>query len=263
MMKNIPNNPFFSIITCTYNSEKFLRNNLNSVKDQSFKDYEHVFIDGCSNDDTGKIIESYKKHNPEFVKVFQKKPIGISDAMNEGIKRARGKYLIYLHSDDYFYDDRVLKDEYTFLKKNNFPDWVYGKIQVVEAWGKEVGVFPKWRIFQLSNPTLLKLFNYIPHQAVFMKKTILSKFGGFDEKLKSSMDCDLWLRLAEKTHWIFIDRIISNYTIHKGSQSSDKDNMSINNNELNKVIKRRLNKVEYFLHLLVRLPLSAYNHTRR
>lgn len=263
MMKNISNTPFFSIITCTCNSEKFLKNNIDSVKTQTLKDYEQIFIDGYSNDDTGKIIESYKKHNPGFVKVFQKKPIGISDAMNEGIKRANGKYIIHLHSDDYFYDKKVLEDVYEFIKKNDLPDWIYGKIDVIEENGKNVGIFPKYKLLQLANSTLLKLFNFVPHQSVFIKKSILSEFGGFDEKLKSSMDYDLWLRLAEKTNWIFIDSIISNYTIHKGSQSSDKNNIAINNRELNEVMKKRLNKVEYFLHLLVKLPLGAYNHTRR
>ena len=263
MIKNISNNPFFSVITCTYNSEKFIKKNLDSVSTQTFKNYEHILIDGNSSDGTGKIIEEYIKLNPTHVRIFQRAPMGISDAMNEGIKRARGKYIIHLHSDDYFYDNKVLRRTYQFIVKNKYPDWVYGKIRVVEAWGAEVGIFPRWKILQQANTTLLKLFNYIPHQSVFVKKDIFTKFGGFDDKLKFSMDYDLWLRLAGKTRWVFMDRIISNYTIHKDSQSSNKNNILTNNRELNKVIKKRLSRIEYLLHLLVKLPLGAYNHTHR
>jgi glycosyltransferase involved in cell wall biosynthesis len=263
MIKNTSSTPFFSVITCTYNSGKFLKKNINSVKAQTFIDYEHIFIDGFSNDGTREIIESYKKLNPGHVKVFLRKPIGISDAMNEGIKKAKGKYIIHLHSDDYFYDKKVLEDVYEFIKKNDLPDWIYGKIDVIEENGKNVGIFPKYKVLQLASSTLLKLFNFVPHQSVFIKKSILSEFGGFDENLKSSMDYDMWLRIALKTRWIFLNRIISNYTIRKGSQSSDKSKGKVNKDESIRVAKRHLSLIEFLLHSLVNIPMDAYNHTHR
>jgi len=263
MRKNIPNKPYFSIITCTKNSEKFLRKNIDSVKAQTFKDYEHIFIDGFSNDETRKMIESYKRVNRKSVKVFQKKPLGISDAMNEGIKRARGKYIIHLHSDDYFYDNKVLEDARGFISKHGFPDWIYGKINVVEEDGKDVGVFPKWKIFQISWENLLKLINFIPHQAVFVKKEVFKKFGNFDTSLKTSMDLDLWLRISGKTKWLFFDRIIANYTIGPNSASSSLKAKKENAERAEYVRKKHLSKIEVILAGIINKVSDAINKVYR
>jgi glycosyltransferase involved in cell wall biosynthesis len=79
--------PFFSIITATLNSEKFLRDNIESVKKQTFQDFEHIFIDGFSNDATVEIIKEYQRERGESkVKIFQYPPKGVTDAFNKGIQ---------------------------------------------------------------------------------------------------------------------------------------------------------------------------------
>jgi glycosyltransferase involved in cell wall biosynthesis len=261
---NITNEkPFFSIVTCSLNSSKYISKNIESVKKQIFGNYEHLFIDGYSKDNTRSLIKKYEAIQPSRVKLYKKKPLGISDAMNEGVKRAKGRYLIHLHSDDCFHDKYVLQYIYKFLSKNNFPDWIYGKIQVVEEWGGKVGTFPNERIFQTSNSFLLKYFNFVPHQAVFIKNQTFRKFGFFDNTLSSSMDYDLWLRIANKTRWIFVNRIISNYAIRKGARSSAKKNENINNLERYRVAKKRLNKIDYLLFRLVKIPVDIYNQVLR
>jgi len=255
--------PFFSIVTCTLNSERYVLRNIESVKSQTFKDYEHVFIDGYSKDTTLNFIREYKTKNPNKVKLFFKKPNGISGAMNDGIKRSSGQYLIFLHSDDSLYDSEVLKKAHNFLLKNDFPDWIYGKISVIEEIGKKIGIFPNQKIFQTSNKFLLKIMNFVPHQSVFIKKEILDKLGEYDESVTSCMDYDLWLRIAGKTRWLFFDRIVSNYTVREDAQSSGKKNASMNNKNENKIAKRHLNTLEYCLHSLVRIPLGFYNTTLR
>jgi glycosyltransferase len=230
---------------------------------QTLKNYEHIFIDSYSSDGTKNIISRYKKGDFGKVKLFLTKTKGISNAMNIGIVKAKGEYLIHLHSDDYFYDKHVLEHVQTFLINNNFPDWIYGKICVVEESGKNIGIFPNGKIFQTSNHFLLKFFNFIPHQAVFIKKQIFERFGVFDNTLSSSMDYDFWLRVARRTRWLFINRLISKYTIRKGAQSSDREKVEINNDMQKKVAKKYLNKVEFFLHLLVKIPIDIYNKTLR
>ena len=81
---------------------------------------------------------------------------GVSSAFNKGIENATGKYLIFLNSDDYFYDNKVLKDSYDFLTANENLDWIYGKINTVEVNDKSTGVFPTKKIFQISSRFLLK-----------------------------------------------------------------------------------------------------------
>lgn len=255
--------PFFSIVTCTLDSECFLTENILSVKNQTFNNFEHIFIDGYSKDKTVEIIKKYQKDNKNNVKLHKKKPKGISNAMNEGIKKAKGEFIINLHSDDSFYDNKVLDDVYKYLDNKENLDWIYGKINVTEENGKKVGCFPNQYIFQIPKPFLLKFFNYIPHQAVFIRKKVFTKYGYFDESITSQMDLDLWLRIADTTKWNFFDRLISNFMIRSGAQSSGKERQSINQKNVVLVRKRHLNTIELFLFNLVNSLIEIYNRTRR
>lgn len=254
--------PFFSIITCTLNSEKYLSKNLNSVREQTFKDFEQIIIDGVSRDNTVNIIRSFLNKDAR-VKMFPYPPKGISNAFNMGIRHSNGIYLLFLNSDDYLYDKNVLRDIYIFLGKNPKLDWIYGKISVIEENGKSVGIFPKWKIFQISWGYLLKYINFVPHQAVFMKKDVFDQFGKLDVSLKTNMDYDLWLRISKKTNWGFRDRLISNYMIRKGSGSSDSDKRNQNLTCLETVQKRHLNYFEMILAKIVNRLVMKVNKTYR
>lgn len=257
------NKPFFTVITCTLNSTEFLSRNLESVERQSYKNYEHIFIDGGSRDGTVKILSDYKNKFIKKVKVIRHLKLGVSEAFNRGIKEAKGDYLFFLNSDDSFYDKDVLADIYAFLSKHNKSDWIYAKINVVEEDGKTVGIFPLRLIFQKANKYLLKFFNFVPHQTVFMKKKVFTNFGDFDTDLKSNMDIDLFLRIANKTNWAFFDRVICNYVLRKGSVSSDLRNKEIGLRTLEKVQKRYLPTTEFLLAKVINRVVSIFNKTYR
>lgn len=258
----------FSIITCTYNSENFLERNIDSVKKQEFSDFEHIFIDGFSEDKTLEFIQKYQREFPERVRLFQTQPKGISNAMNVGIERSMGDYVIHLHSDDSLYDNQILKDVDYFLSLQDV-DWIYGKIQVTEIDGDPVGIFPKRKIWQKTRieqrvySYMLNFFNFIPHQSVFIRRQIFERFGYFDETLKSAMDPDLWLRIKDKTKWIFFDRIISNYCVRPDSQSASSKNAQLNSLNYESVQKRYLNRVELILANLINHFLNKRNNNLR
>src|SRR4030042_2325119 len=102
------NKPFFSIITCTYNSQKYLQDCIDSIKKQNYRNWEHIFIDAYSKDKTIKLIKAYKKTNYSKVRLYQYSKEGIAKAMNLGIKKAKAKFICHLHSDDYFYSSKTL-----------------------------------------------------------------------------------------------------------------------------------------------------------
>jgi glycosyltransferase involved in cell wall biosynthesis len=243
----------FSIITCTRNSAKYLPANIASIKAQNFGDYEHLFIDGNSTDETMEIIKKYQAEFPDKVSFYQLPPKGISAAMNAGIDRAKGEFLIHLHSDDSFYDDHVLADVAAFLEKNPQLDWIYGQANVVREDGSPVLVYPDKPLLHFHNSQsffgryLMKILRFVPHQAVFIRKAVFDKFGKFDESISSEMDPDLWFRLRNKTNWSFFPRIICNYCVRAGAQSSSPEKRQENLANIQKVQKRYLNPVEYFL----------------
>lgn len=255
--------PFFSIVTCTRNSSKYIEKNIFSIKTQTFKNWEQIFVDGFSTDTTQKKIGHYKNSFRSKVRFYQTKPLGISNAMNIGIKKSRGKYILILHADDSLFGNDVLKRVFSFLNKNKSLDWIYGKINVVEEDGKCIGQYPSKKIYKLFPKYLYKFYNLIPHQAVFMKRMIFDKFGFFDENLKSSMDIDLWLRILNRTKWKFLDETIADYTIRKGAQSSGMARKSENDLFLLKTVKKHLNFVEYMFFMLVMKVVDRYNKTRR
>lgn len=257
----------FSIITATYNSDRFLKKNIESVKNQTHKNWEHIFIDGFSSDQTKQIITNYKNEYPENVKLIEAQPKGISNAMNIGIEKASGDYLIHLHSDDSLFDKAVLEDVNIFLKNNNL-DWIYGKINIVESNGKSVGIWPSKKIHQFNSKQklgkqLIKYINFIPHQAVFIKPEVFKKHGLFDESLTTSMDSDLWLKIIDKTNWSFINLLVANYTVREDSQSANKNNKIKNKANYAKVQKRHLNQFEYLLGRLVENTINLFFNNYR
>jgi len=217
----------FSIITCTYNSEKFIRENINSVKNQTFEDFEHIFIDAFSKDGTMEILQKYQEKFPNKVSIFQSSPKGIANAMNKGIEKANGEYIIHLHADDSIYDAAVLNDVSNFIDKNKNPDWIYGKANFININTHKSLIIPHRNIYHKISFWLLLLTNYIPHQSVFIKKETFNNHGNFNENYKNSMDYDLWLRFAKnKVSSKFFNRTICNFFIHPDSQSSKGGNNS-------------------------------------
>jgi len=205
-----------------------------------------IFVDSGSTDNTKSILNTYKKKFNNRVRIITFLKKGVSAAFNKGIERTRGEYIIFLNSDDFFYDEKVLQNTYRFLIKHNNFDWIYGKIRVIEEDGKDIGTFPTKKIFQISSNFILKFVNFIPHQAVFMKKEVFEKYGSFDTSLKVNMDTDLWLRIGSKTNWEFFNRIISNYMLRNDSLTSSVNNKKIAFTTLEKVKRRYLNCFEFF-----------------
>ena len=99
------NNFFFSIIFAKKNSSSYIYDCLYSIKKQSFKNYELIVIDNCSTDKTIEIIKKIKIKN---TRIYVGKDLGVYDAINKGISKA-GKVISVLHSDDFYYDNDVLK----------------------------------------------------------------------------------------------------------------------------------------------------------
>lgn len=256
----------FSIITCTYNSAAYISDNIKSVMAQSNRDFEHIFIDGNSTDDTIKIISDYVTKYPDQVKLFKSEPKGISNAMNVGIRQAQGEYLIHLHSDDSFFDKSVLNDVSDFLDKYSF-DWIYGKANIIERTGKKVGVWPEKFFYHYNNKSclgryLLNYINFLPHQTMFIKKKVFEKFGMFDEGLISAMDYDMWFRIKDRTTWTYFDRTICNYCLRIDAQSSSLKNKEINEENILKVRKKYLNSACILVADLVDWLISKKSNYR-
>ena len=152
-----------SVITPVFNNEKDVATCIDSVIRQTYKNTEHIIIDGNSTDNTLKIIKE-KALNHSNIKFLSEPDNGIYDAMNKGIKMATGDYLFFMGSDDEFYNDTILD-----TIKNELKDFdiIYGNV-----------FFRHKQLVYGFEADLNKLkYNNIPHQGIFYKKTVFDKIG--------------------------------------------------------------------------------------
>ncbi len=193
--------PSFSIIIPTYNVVELLPQALDSVVNQTFKKWEVVVMDGLSSDGTVEITEKYAVNNPR-IKVYSEKDMGIYDAMNNALQRASGKYIHFLGSDDKFYDNKVLEDVDSALKKNPV-DVIYGDVFSTRFDGRYAGEFSVKKI-AVQN---------ICHQAMFVHREVFIKKGDFSLQFTAHADYlhNLHWFLDKSISRLYIDRVITNY----------------------------------------------------
>ncbi|MCB2220107.1 MAG: glycosyltransferase [Bacteroidetes bacterium] len=119
--KKRPHTPFFSVITICRNNLEELKTTFFSIKNQTFRDFEWIVVDGNSTDGT----KNWLHHN-RLAKWRSESDQGIFDAMNKGLERANGKYLIFMNSGDQFVGEEVLDKVYDAAMDNNMPGFIYG-----------------------------------------------------------------------------------------------------------------------------------------
>lgn len=103
----------FSVITICYNSQRDIEQTLHSINNQTFKDYEHIVIDGDSSDNTLELVQSISPNSS----IHTEKDKGIYDAINKGIKKAIGEFIVLLHSGDVFYSANSLEEINNYVNK--------------------------------------------------------------------------------------------------------------------------------------------------
>lgn len=185
--------PFFSIILPTYNREKRISKAIESVLSQTFDDFELVIVDDGSTDDTEKIVSLHADNR--IVYVYQSNSER-SAARNNGIKRARGKYICFLDSDDYYLENH-LESLFRLIEKNEFRKAMYstGTISLNEMTGIAIG--RPLRIGEKLHPVHYIWKSFLLPDSVCIHKEILEE-NQFDIRFHIWEDTHLWLRIAAR-----------------------------------------------------------------
>jgi len=177
-----------SIITITYNSEKTLRDTMDSVLGQSYKDIEYILVDGKSKDGTCDIIRSYGDRVSKFV---SEKDKCLYDALNKGIRMATGDLVGFLHSDDIFASTETTKMiAEAFIKFK--VDSVYGDLVYVDQNDTDK-IIRFWRSRRFSRARALTGW-MPPHPTFYVKREIYEKYGGFNTTFRIAADYESILR---------------------------------------------------------------------
>jgi glycosyltransferase involved in cell wall biosynthesis len=183
-------NKRISIITACFNSEKTIRATIESVIAQKIDNLEYIIIDGGSTDNTIQIISEYKN---VISKVISESDFGIYDAINKGIKIAKGDIIGLLNSDDIFADDMVLNIISNFFSENPEFHAVIGDVQFVNGSGKVV------RNYSSKTWTVNKFkWGYMPpHPSFFCKRDFFNLYGYYSTKFKIASDYELLIRFLK------------------------------------------------------------------
>ena len=182
--------PLFSIITVTWNAASVIAPTIRSVQRQTSSDYEMLIIDGASTDDTLDIVRCASIAS---LRVFSEPDKGLYDAMNKGIARARGRYLIFLNAGDAFADDAVLA-RLALLTAGN-PGVLYGQTQLVNAAGDVVGMR------HLTAPRRLDADSFVNgmvvcHQAFVARRDLVPEY---DLQYRLSADYDWCIKVLRNS----------------------------------------------------------------
>lgn len=197
----------FSIITVCLNSEKTIKRCLESVLNQSFKNFEHIVIDGVSNDRTLQIVRDYKG-----VICVSEKDKGIYDAMNKGANLAKGEFILFLNSDDELLPDFLFECD----KLIDGVDFISSGINMVFT-----DRVSKWIPKALNNHNFIWRMP-IPHAGLIVKESAFKEIGGFDLNFKITSDFDFIVKLLKgKYLGIYNEKSLFNFYMGGISQNFD------------------------------------------
>ena len=246
------NIPLVSVVVPCYNHEKYVKETIESIVNQTYKNIELIVIDDGSKDNSVKVIQELAdKYGFIFIHRENK---GLCATLNEGIMLSKGKYLCTCASDDIYILNKIEK-QVAFMEQNSDYAMSYGKIIEFDE-NTEIKI-------EIKNPRSGFIFdsllfgNFIPAVSQITRKEIFEDIGVFDENLYIE-DWDMWLRIAEKYKIGFIDEYLAYYRIHETNISKNfyqiiqAEEKILRKYEKNKYFRKALNKrkASWFLRLL-------------
>jgi len=231
----MPEDPKISVITASFNSERYIEDSIKSVIKQSYENTEYIIIDGASNDWTMDIVNKYRD---KIDIIVSEQDEGIYDAYNKGVSLASGDVIYFLNTDDYLYDDNVLKRIAEAFRRNQAVNIVYGNVCVID---EHTG-------FRHITGKRMELKDFergimSPHQSVFTKKKLFNKYGLFDKAFRICSDFDFVTKCFkdDELSALYIDVTVAVY--REGGISNDPRYQRLLDVELNCIVYKHFGKL--------------------
>jgi glycosyltransferase involved in cell wall biosynthesis len=204
--------PLFSIILPTFCAEAVVLEALESIRRQTFTDYEIVVVDGGSTDKTLDLIAGGQAKFEGRLTFHSEKDDGIYDAMNKGISRAQGEWIYFLGADDRLHDPNVLQNVAAFIQSRPDGHLIYGDVILHSNSSRYAGSFDLDKLLFEKN---------ICHQAIFYRRIVFEKLGGYNLRYRIWADWDLNIRCFQHPAFIqnHVDLVIADYNDLSGKSA--------------------------------------------
>ena len=205
-----------SVIMPVYNGEKYLREAIDSILNQTFTDFEFIILNDGSIDRTEEIILSY--NDPRIVYIKNKENLQIVKTLNKGIGLARGKYIARMDADDISLPIRFEK-QIKYMEKNP-------QIGVCGTWLQTFGTrHEKWKMPVSHNGIIMRMLFHssLMHATVFFRKSMIMPYKKiYNEAFNKAEDYELWIRLSDKIEFANIPEILYYYRIDDTAKKRQK-----------------------------------------
>jgi glycosyltransferase involved in cell wall biosynthesis len=242
--------PLFSVIIPAYNASRFIRNTLDSVRNQTFDDYEIIVVNDGSKDDTLEAVKAYFTGFPGLnYKIINQENRGIGGARNSGIKEAHGEFVAFLDADDNWYNEKLERVK-EFIDKNTNVDLVCHN----ENWVENGRIYKEamYGPYKTYKELLFK-GNCISTSATVVRRSKQLEAGLFSENMdfNGAEDYELWLRLSKICKITYLNETLGEYHIHGRSETS---NIEIHNRNWINVLEYHFdlwpNKTIYYKYMM-------------
>jgi glycosyltransferase involved in cell wall biosynthesis len=232
-----------TIILNCYNGEKFLKEALSSIKKQTYKNWELIFWDNRSVDNSYKILKSFK--NKKFKYFLSHKHTSLYEARNLAIRKASGEFISFIDADDTWEKDK-LKKQISFFRDTNV-SVVYGNSWLKNEKNKKRKKFINYKVRSgYIYKDLIKKYNVGILTSLIKSKVLQESKILFNKKYNIIGDFDFFIRLSKKYQFQYISEPIATYRIHKGNLSSLKKDLQIKEFFFwLKLNKKKLHKQDY------------------
>ncbi len=208
--------PLVSIVTPSFNQDRYLERTIQSVLNQSYPNIEYIVIDGGSTDGS---VETIKKYASRISYWQSEKDQGQTDAINQGFSRAQGQIFAWINSDD-TYEPQAVVEAVEFLTNNPDVGLVYGDCNFINDKDNIIG---KFNARQTDYQKLKTGYVHIPQQSSFWRAELWHQVGPLDSSIYFAMDYDLWLRLAKISNIIYHPRMWANFRLHGDAKTIAED----------------------------------------
>lgn len=209
--------PLVSIITPSYNAEKFISKTIDSVINQTYLNWEMIIVDDCSTDNTISIIKSICSQENRIIFIENKKNVGAAETRNIALKKAKGNFIAFLDSDDIWFHKK-LENQINFMLEKSIPI-SFTSYQLINEKGQTLNKVIN-AVDSISYKEYLK--NTIIGMSTSMINTSLVKPFRF-ENIRTRQDTMLWITLLKRGHVAYgIKEVLVKYTVRSNSISANK-----------------------------------------
>ena len=203
-----------TVLMLVYNAEKYIREAIESILNQTFRDFELlILLDSKTSDSSENIIKTYVDKRIRLVE--NEKSMGLSELRNKGLRLARGEYVAIMDADDISYPNR-LEMQYEYMEKNPDVGIVASWNDVIDGGGK---VVESWRPHRSSEDIyyFLNFRNCLAHCSILLRKDLVVRSGGYDETMRLSEDYALYSRVSKIARISQIQELLVKWRRHETS----------------------------------------------